>query len=176
MVDITIRLASAADLPAINDIYNHYVRHSTCSYQTDPETPESRRDWFAHHGARHPVTVAVRAAAVPGAGEVVGWGALSAFHPRAAYAHTVENSVYVRHDLLRCGVGKALLDDLIVRARQLGHHTVVALIDGEQAASVALHAQRGFVQVGYLKEAGRKFDRWLDVIYMQLLLNSGPDK
>ena len=78
------------DLGAINDIYNHYVLCSTCTYQTEPETMEARRAWFEGHGEKHPVTVAVDAG-----GRVVGWGSLSAFHKRAAYGRTVENSVYV---------------------------------------------------------------------------------
>ena len=73
------RLATASDLPIINDIYNHYVLHSTCTYQTEPETPEARARWFTGHGPAHPITVAEQA------GRVVGWGSLSRFHPRAAY-------------------------------------------------------------------------------------------
>ena len=170
MQDMSIRLATAADLAAINDIYNYYVLRSTCTYQTQPDTPESRRTWFAHHGTRHPVTVALRGGAEGGGSEIVGWGALSAFHPRAAYAPTVEDSVYVRQDALRQGVGGALLDDLISRARRLGHHSIVALIDAEQTGSVTIHGARGFAPAGHLREVGRKFERWLDVIYMQLSL------
>jgi len=162
--DLSIRLATVADLVAINDIYNYYVHHSTCTYQTESETMEDRKEWFHHHGPKHPVT------AVQRGGEIVGWGSLSPFHPRAAYANTVENSVYVRHDLLRQGIGGAVLDDLLARARQIGHHTIVAGIDGEQAASVALHSSRGFAAVAHLKEVGHKFGRWLDVVYMQLIL------
>src|SRR5438477_3224947 len=100
---LNIRLASAADLADINAIYNHYVLHSTCTYQTEPETMEARRAWFEHHGARHPITVAEES------GQIVGWGSLSRFHARAAYAQTVENSVYVDHRLHRRGIGRALL-------------------------------------------------------------------
>jgi L-amino acid N-acyltransferase YncA len=164
MIPVTIRCATPADLPAINDIYNHYVLHSTCTYQTEPETMESRRAWFDHHGEKHPITVAEES------GRIVGWGSLSRFHPRAAYAQTVENSVYVDHRQHRRGIGRALLADLIERAEKIGHHAIIAGIDGEQAPSVALHAALGFEQVGYLKQVGFKFGRWLDVIYMQRLL------
>ena len=160
-----IRLATALDLPSINAIYNHYVLHSTCTYQTEPETPDARAAWFAGRGAAHPVTVAEVD------GEVVGWGSLSMFHTRAAYARTVENSVYVRHDRQRRGIGRALLLDLIGRARGLGHHTIIAGISAEQAPSIALHAAAGFVEVGRLREVGHKFDRWLDVVYLQLMLD-----
>ncbi|TAK99942.1 MAG: N-acetyltransferase family protein [Verrucomicrobia bacterium] len=162
---VTIRRAREADLPAINDIYNHYVLHSTCTYQEEPETIENRCAWFQQHGELHPVIVAEQA------GEIVGWGSLSAYHRRSAYRRTVENSVYVHHHRHRCGLGSMLLRDLISRAREAGHRAIIAGIDGEQAASVALHAKFGFETVGQLKQVGFKFGRWLDVIYMELLLD-----
>jgi phosphinothricin acetyltransferase len=165
MGELTIRLAAVGDLGAINDIYNHYVLCSTCTYQTEPETMEGRRTWFAAHGERHPVTVAV-----DGAGHVLGWGSLSAFHKRAAYSRTVENSVYVHPEAQRRGVGRALLADLIERARAVGHHTIIAGIDAEQAPSVGLHEALGFERVALLREVGFKFERWLHVIYMQRMV------
>jgi phosphinothricin acetyltransferase len=159
-----IRPATAADLGAINDIYNHYVLHSTCTYQEEPSTADERAAWFAAHGPRHPVTVA------ESAGVVVGWGSLSRFHARSAYRFTVENSVYVRHDLHRRGIGRALLDDLIDRAAAAGHRSIMALIDASQAGSVSLHRRCGFETVGHLKQVGFKFGRWGDVLYMQRLL------
>jgi phosphinothricin acetyltransferase len=164
MPGTTIRLAHGADLPAINAIYNHYVLHSTCTYQEDPSTAEDRAGWFAAHGPVHPITVAEVE------GEVVGWGSLSRFHPRSAYRRTVENSVYVRHDLHRRGIGRALLADLIGRAEALGHHTIIAIIDAEQPASVAIHRAHGFDSVSRLKEVGFKFGRWRDVVHMQRML------
>jgi phosphinothricin acetyltransferase len=164
--NISIRLATQADCPAINDIYNYYVIHSTCTYQTEPELIESRLAWFANHGPLHPVTVAELDHVV------VGWGALSRFHPRAAYARTVENAVYVSHLHQGKGIGKAIMLDLLERARQLNHHTVVALVSGEQAASLALHEKLGFVRAGEIKEAGFKMQTWLDVVYLQKMLTT----
>jgi L-amino acid N-acyltransferase YncA len=164
MPDIQIRAATAADLAAINDIYNHYVHHSTCTYQEEPETIEARQTWFVAHGESHPVTVAI------GGDEIVGWGSLSPFHPRSAYRRTVENSVYVRHTHHRRGIGRALLADLIDRARAIGHHAIIAGIDAEQPGSIALHAALGFREVGHLREVGFKFDRWLHVRYLQIML------
>ena len=106
-------------------------------------------------------------------GEVVGWGSLSPYHPRSAYRRTVENSVYVRHDRHRQGIGAALLADLIDRAAALGHHAIIAGIDSEQTPSVAIHRRFGFEHVGHLRQVGFKFGRWLDVIYMQRMLD-GP--
>ena len=164
MSDLRIRLATPADLPAINAIYNHFVLHSTCTYQEEPSTAEERAAWFAAHGGKHPVTVAEVGA------EVIGWGSLSRFHARSAYRHTVENSVYVRHDMHRRGVGRVLLDDLIVRAKDVGHHTIMALIDSSQAGSIALHRACGFTDAAHLKEVGFKFGQWRDVVYLQRML------
>src|SRR5688572_29400013 len=159
-----IRPATEADLSAINDIYNHYVLHSTATYQEEPEPMEGRRVWFERHGPSHPVTVAEIA------GRVVGWGSLSPFHARSAYRMTVENSVYLRPDHHGLGVGTLLLRDLVSRAKDLGHHAIIAGIDAEQPASIALHAKFGFARVALFKEVGFKFGQWRDVVYMQLLL------
>jgi L-amino acid N-acyltransferase len=161
-----IRAATESDLAAINDIYNHYVLHSTCTYQEEPEPLEGRRRWFSQHGGKHPVIVAEADR------QVVGWGSLSAYHPRSAYRHTVENSVYVHHQQHRRGIGSLLLQELIARARSLGHRAIIAGIDGEQTASIALHTKFHFERVGHLKQVGFKFGRWLDVIYMELSLDA----
>lgn len=159
-----IRPATKKDLKAINDIYNHYVLNSTCTYQEQPELMADRRKWFAHHGKGHPIIVAMSN------GQVIGWGSLSPYHPRSAYRHTVENSVYVHHDHHRRGIGSLLLEKLVIQARRFGHRAIIASIDGSQAGSVALHAKFGFEKVGHFKEIGFKFGRWLDCVYMQLKL------
>jgi len=160
----TIRLATADDLTAVNGIYNDYVLHSTCTYQETPEPIEGRWEWFARHGVSHPVTIAELD------GQVVGWGALSPYHSRCAYRFTVEDSVYVDRRSHRRGVGRVILADLVARARALGHHAIIAVIDADQAASIGLHARFGFEEVGRFREVGYKFGRWLDVVYMELRL------
>jgi L-amino acid N-acyltransferase YncA len=164
MSDVEIRLATESDCLAINEIYNYYVIHSTCTYQTEPEPIESRQVWFKKHGQNHPVTVAQVE------GIVVGWGSLSRFHPREAYARTVETAVYVHHLWQRRGIGNSIVMDLIDRATQLEHHTIIALVSAEQNTSLALHEKLGFRRVGQLKEAGFKMQQWLDVIYLQKML------
>ena len=164
MCDVLNRLATEADLHAINAIYNHYVLHSACTYQLEPDSAADRRAWFDRHGHSHPVIVAEQR------GDIVGWGSLSPFRAAAGYRHSVENSVYVRHDCHSRGIGGTLLRELIGLSRQLGHHTIIAIIDAEQAASIALHAKHGFREVARLREVGHKFDRWQDVVYMQLML------
>jgi L-amino acid N-acyltransferase YncA len=162
--DVKLRAMAEADLAAVNAIYNHYVLHSTCTYQLEPESDEGRAAWFREHGATHPLLVAEED------DRVVGWASLSRYHSRCGYASTVEDSIYVDQALHRRGIGGALLAALVPRARALGHHVIVAGIDAEQPGSVALHARFGFVESGRMREVGRKFGRWLDVIYMQLIL------
>src|SRR5687768_2276805 len=163
-----IRLATEQDLRAIDEIYNWYVPRSTCTYQEAIDPFESRVAWFGRHGERHPVTVAELD------GRVVGWGSLSEFRDRSAYRFTCEDSVYVRHDHHGRGIGSALLADLIERARALGYHTIIAGADAEQATSIALHRKFGFGACAHFKQVGFKFDRWLDVVFLQLMLT--PDR
>ncbi|MBA3483993.1 MAG: N-acetyltransferase [Pirellulales bacterium] len=176
----TIRLATAADLPAINAIYNHYVPISTTTYDYEPMPLEERQRWFARHDAIHPVTVAyhdveeltssLALSPQPPAPTIVGWGSLHTFRNKPGYRLTVENSVYVHPDNQREGIGSAILLDQIARARALGLRAIVAGIDAEQTASLALHYKRGFREVGRFGQIGYKFDRWLDVIFMELIL------
>jgi phosphinothricin acetyltransferase len=157
-----IRAATLDDAAAIEHIYGHYVLTSTCTFQEEPGSVDDRRRWIATHGPKHPVIVA------EDAGLVVGWGALSPYHTRSAYRHTVENSVYVRADRQRRGIGGALLAELVARARAADHKLIVAAISADQTASLALHAAAGFEHVGTLRAAGLKFGRWVDVTYMSL--------
>jgi L-amino acid N-acyltransferase YncA len=161
---ISIRPAITEDCSAINDIYNHYVRSDTCTYQIEPDTLALREAWLAQHGGAHPVLLAEQD------GQVVAWGALSKFHPRLGYRFSVEDSVYVRPDCLRRGLGRALLGELLRLAREAGHHTVIALISAEKSGSIALHEQFGFTRAAHLREVGYKFDTWLDVAFLQLML------
>jgi phosphinothricin acetyltransferase len=165
MPAFTIRLATEADLEAIRAIYNHYVAHSTCTYQIEPDTTEERLAWFRNRDlARHPVTVAEAGA------EVIAWASLSRWNARAGYARTAEASVYVRPDAQRRGLGRALLLDLVERGRAAGLRAIIGGASSDQHASLALQLALGFEVVGTFREVGRKFDRWLDVTYTQLLL------
>jgi L-amino acid N-acyltransferase len=164
MTALAVRPATEADLPAIRDIYNHYVRTSTCTFQLDPDTEAERLAWFRARTDRHPVTVAVAD------GEVVGWASLSLWKERAAYDRTVEASVYVRAGSERRGIGRRLLADLLDRARDLGHHVVIGGACTEHPGSIALQEALGFRPVGTLREVGFKFGRWLDVAYLQVVV------
>jgi phosphinothricin acetyltransferase len=164
MNGLTMRLAVETDLPAINEIYNYYVANCTCTWQVEPWVPAKRAAWFLEHDERHPVTVAEVD------GRIVGWGALSGFRDPHGYRYTVENSVYVSPEAHGRGIGGAILEDLVRRARELGHRCIVAVISADQAASLSLHAKFGFVEMGRLREVGNKFDQWLDVVFLERML------
>lgn len=162
--DLLIRPAGPQDLPAINEIYNHYVRVSTCTFQIAQESLDARRRWFDDHDAAHPILVATRGDAL------LAWGALSRFAPRCAYHLTAEDSIYVHPAHHRKGLGRRLLGQLIEQGRQATLHSIVAVIAADQPASIALHAAMGFTHAGRLREAGFKFGQWIDTLYMQKIL------
>jgi L-amino acid N-acyltransferase YncA len=158
-----LRAATFADLGAINDIFNHYVRTSPFVYCLDEIGLDERQEWFRKHGPAHPIWVATDGA------QLLGWGSLSTFNVRGGYRHTVDDSVYVHPQHQRRGAGRALLARLVADAQALGHHAVIGVIDSENEVSVALHRQFGFEVVGMLSQVGHKFGRWRDVLYMQRL-------
>ncbi len=154
-----------SDAEPIRAIYNAEVTGSTATFDLVPRTPEEQQDWMAEHRGPHPAVVAVDDEDL-----ILGFGSLSMFRNRPAYATTVENSVYVGASRRGVGVGRALLDELVVLAGQHGFHTVIARVGGGNEASIALHLACGFQMVGVEREVGRKFNRWLDVSVLQRLL------
>lgn len=168
--ELLVRRAVREDCPAILAIYNDAVLTTTASYDYEPRTLEHRLEWFdAHRRDDYAIFVAEEAAA-DGVRRIVGWSSLSKFHDRMGYRFTCENSVYVAADSRGSGVGTALLAPLMPAAQARGLHAIVAVIDAANAASVRLHAKFGFEQVGLFRQVGYKFDRWLDVAYMERLL------
>jgi L-amino acid N-acyltransferase YncA len=165
---ITIRPAGPADLGAINAIYNYYVAHSTCVWETQPCSEAERNTWYQEHGQSMPVLIAERH------GRVVGWGALGSF--RAAYtaAGMLEDSIYVHHDFHRQGIGSRLLQALIDAARAEGLRSLLANISADQTPSIRLHERFGFQKVAHLRDVGQKFNQRFDAVYLQLHLAVNP--
>lgn len=164
-----IRPATRADLPAILEIYNDAVLTTTATYDYEPRTLQHRVQWFEdHEKIKFPIFVAEG-----DAGKILGWSSLSRYHDRPGYQFTCENSIYVAAHTRGRGLGKLLLAPLIESAGALNLRAIIAAIDATNAASVRLHAGFGFVEVGRFPNVGFKFGRWLDVVYMQLLL-PGP--
>ncbi len=161
-----LRDATYADLPEINDIYNHAVLNTAATYDEVPQTLQERLHWYEYHLANgYPVVVVTDAR-----NRVLGWGSLSAFHPMPGYRNTVENSIYISERAQGKGFGKMILHKLIECAKEKGYHAMIALIDSENTISVHMHDNAGFSEVGRLKEVGWKQGAWRDVVYMELLL------
>ena len=157
-----LRPAVPADAEALRSIYNTEVLISTATFDVVPRTVEDQARWMVEHQGAHPAIVAV-----DDGGGVVGFGSLSYYRDRHAYATTAENSVYVATEHRGAGIGRAILDELIVLATQHGFHALIARVGGDNSASVALHQACGFELVGVEHEVGRKFNQWLDVVVLQ---------
>jgi len=159
-----VRLATAADGETIRAIYNRAVTETTDTFDMVARSVEDQVEWLVAHSGAHPAVVAVED------DEVVGFGSLSVYRSRPAYATTVEDSVYVREGRRGAGIGRAVLDELVRLAAAHGFHVVIGRIVGDNEASIALHRSCGFEPVGIEREVGRKFGRWLDVAVLQRLL------
>jgi L-amino acid N-acyltransferase len=170
------RLATADDAAAIRDIYNLEVTNSIVTFDLVPRSLEDQRRWLSDRSGAHAVIVAEEMVdRHDGRGSspvVVGYAALSPYRVRPAYSTSVEDSVYVHHDHQGKGVGKRLLHDLLDVAMARGFHAVFARIVDGHGASIALHQALDFEHVGTEREVGRKFNRWLDVVIMQRLLQT----
>jgi phosphinothricin acetyltransferase len=160
-----IRDAVNDDLPMILAIYNDVIRTSTSVYATEPVTVEDRRIWLETRRARgFPVLVSVDA------GQVSGFASFGEWRASNGYRYTVEHSVHVRADLRGHGHGSRLVEALIERAKILQLHVMMGGIDAANRDSIRFHERLGFTKVGEIREVGRKFGRWLDLVFMQRML------
>ena len=161
-----VRDATEADLPGILSIYNHAVTHTTAIWN-DKEVDLADRTawWLGRIQSGQPVLVAIRDDAV------VGYASYGPFRPFAGFRQTVEHSVYVAEEARRSGVASRLLAELEVRAAASGLHVMVGGIAAENAGSLKLHASLGYVETGRLPQVGRKFGRWLDLVFVQKILD-----
>lgn len=164
---MTIRDAQQRDAAGIAAIYNDAVESTTAIWNERTVDAADRAAWIAdRQGVGYPVLVAVDEA-----DEVVGYASFGDWRAWDGYRHTVEHSVYVRGDQRGRGIGEALLRALIERARGIGKHVLVAGIEAGNAGSIRLHERLGFAHVGLLPQVGVKFGRWLDLDFMQLVLD-----
>ncbi|AMK24316.1 MULTISPECIES: GNAT family N-acetyltransferase [unclassified Sphingobium] len=165
---IVIRPARIADAASIAAIYAYHVLHGTATYETVPPSVADTEAKIRNLAGRGwPFLVAYINA------EVVGYCYATQFRDRPAYAFACEDSIYVAHDRLGAGIGRALLRALIDAATISGFRQMVAVVGGAEPASVALHASCGFHQVGRLAAMGWKAGKWLDTVYMQIALGDG---
>jgi L-amino acid N-acyltransferase len=162
-----LRDAVEDDILGILGIYNDVIATSTAVYAEKPVSLDERLAWLRLRGQQgYPVLVAADDSGVTG---FISFGDFRAW---PCYLHSVEHSVHVRADRRRCGVGRALMQAIIPRARALGKHVLIAGIDADNAGSLKLHQSLGFEQVAHFREVGRKFDRWLDLVFMQHFLDA----
>lgn len=162
-MEIGIRDATDADLLSMVEIVNREIGESPFVWGEIPVTVEARREWLAKHREfAQPAIVATD----PQDGRVVGWASLSTFRPPSGYRFTCEVSVYVARDAQRQGVGRRLISTLHARAKPLGLHSLVAVIDAENTASMGLFRSFGYSEAGRLDEIGRKFGEWRSEVFL----------
>ena len=162
---ITVRHATENDLPQILDIYNDIIANTTAVYYYEPHTLEMRQQWFAERKQQgFPVFV------VEEDGQILGMSTIGPFRVPTAYKYSVENTVHVAAHARGKGIGKLLMPPIIEAARELKQHTIIAGIDASNEVSLHLHKSFGFKEVAHFKQVGFKFDRWLDLKFLQLML------
>ncbi len=162
---ITVRHATETDLPQILDIYNDIIKNTTAVYYYEPHTLAMRKAWFDERKqSGFPIFVAEED------GVVLGMSTIGPFRVPTAYLFSVENTVHVAAHARGKGVGKLLMPPIIEAARELKLHTIIAGIDASNEVSLHLHKIFGFEEVAHFKQVGFKFDRWLDLKFLQLML------
>jgi len=162
---IQIREAIQEDLPQLLTIYNDIILHTTAVYDYEPHTLEMRQAWFkVKQDQGFPVFVAEED------GKILGFSSIGPFRAWAAYKYSVENSVYVSAEQRGKGIGKLLIPPLIDASKKMEMHTIIAGIDASNEASLKLHKSFGFEEVAHFKEVGWKFERWLDLKFLQLIV------
>ena len=164
-MEIKIRDYQKQDCPAILAIINDAILNSTALYDYNVRTLATQETIFEEKLQKgFPVIVAELN------NEVVGFGYYSEFRFREAYKFTVEHSVYANKNAIGKGIGKLLLTELIERAKKQNLHTMIGVIDSENTNSIDFHKKFGFEEVGFIKESGYKFDRWLHSVFVQKIL------
>jgi L-amino acid N-acyltransferase YncA len=162
--EYTIRPATVTDLPSVREIYNHYVRNSTVTFDEKAISLAELRRKFAHvEKLKMPYLVAENPR-----GEILGYAYVYPWKEKAAYRFTVENSIYLGPAATSKGLGKALLAELIAASKAAGIKEIIAVIADKGAdASIQMHKNFGFKEIGHMGKVGFKFDRWLGTVLMQ---------
>lgn len=166
---VRVRPATEEDMPAIQEIYAHYVLTTSASFEEDaPTVAEMTARWQRIQSLGMPYLVAIYK------NRVVGYAYGAPYRDRSAYRYTVEDSIYVAPDVLGRNVGNALMTPLLSKCTALGYRQMIAVIgDSANASSIALHSRHGFAVIGALRSSGYKFGRWSDAVLMQRPLGEG---
>ncbi|HKD46953.1 MAG TPA: GNAT family N-acetyltransferase, partial [Rhizomicrobium sp.] len=156
-----IENARENDLPAITAILNHAAANTTATWHEYPKTDAEMTEWFAARTKDYVVLAARDASGL------LGYASYGPFRAQSGYRSSAEHSIYVREDQRGKGIGKALLAALIESARAQGLHVLVGGVDADNELSIALHKVFGFEETGRLPQVGRKFGRWLTLVFLQ---------
>ncbi|MBD1590100.1 GNAT family N-acetyltransferase [Pseudomonas typographi] len=168
-MSIAVRQGLETDLPTIREIYNDAVRNTNAIWNEKQVDLANRLAWFQGRQAQgYPILVAVDAG-----GQVLGYASYGDWRPFDGFRYSVEHSVYIHPRQRGKGLGGLLMRALIERARRGGKHVMVAAIESANSASITLHQRLGFATTGQMPQVGIKFGRWLDLTFMQLVLNPG---
>lgn len=153
---------------AILELFNHAIFHSTALYDYKPRSREQITQWFQLKAAQHFPVIGL----VTPEGQLAGFASYGTFRVLPAYQYTVEHAIYVHSDYSSRGIGTQLLTRLMAKAMEQNYHTMIGVIDSQNAVSIALHQKLGFEAKGVLHEVGYKFGRWLDVVLYQKILST----
>ena len=160
---VSVRPGRIEDLPALTDIYNHYVVNTHFTFDLEPFTVEQRAEWFSHYGetGRHRLLVALDGE------DVVGYASSGRFRDKPAYAPSVETTIYCRPGVTGRGTGRVLYAALFDALVDEDVHKAFAGVALPNDASLAFHRAFGFRDLGTFHEVGRKFDKWWDVLWLE---------
>ena len=156
-----IRKATLEDLAAITEIYNQAILTTTATFDTKPKSLDEQKVWFESHSYKYPLLVAEEDR------KVIGWASLSKWSDRCAYSDTAEISLYIDEKERGKGIGRKLLETIVLEGEKAGLHSIIARIAEDNEVSIHLHQSVGFEHIGIMKEVGRKFGRLLDIYLMQ---------
>jgi len=166
VTEAVIRVAGEGDLEAITAIYNDAVLTTTASWDDEVVTLENRRAWLVEHGTEPNVTLVAELD-----GEVVGFAGYGRYREKAGYDLTVEHSVYLAPAARGQGLGTRLLAELVTAATDRGIHVMIGGLSADNETSLRLHQRLGFVETARMPEVGKKFGRWLDLVFVQRILD-----
>jgi phosphinothricin acetyltransferase len=162
MSKVQIVEATTADIPQILEIVNHNIVHETCIYDIEKRTLEAQLLWFGNQlNQNYPVIVA------KDGDKILGYASYAQYRPKVGYQFSMEHSIYIHPEFQKQGIGKLLLTELIDLATKNNVHVLIGGIDANNQNSIEFHQQFGFEIVGRMNEVGYKFDRWLDLVWMQ---------
>jgi L-amino acid N-acyltransferase YncA len=164
-MEIKVRPAIFADIDTILEIVNHQILHSTSNYDYEPHDFETQKLWFEQKQEKNQPIIVAEFENAP-----IAYATYGTFREKIGYQYTVEHSVYVAQEFIGQGVGKLLLAELIRLAKEQGYHVMIGAIDAENTGSITFHEKFGFTVTGTIREVGYKFDHWLDLVFMQLIL------